>query len=107
MIRKFDYLSLLIIVLFAISCKESDKKQSPVLVNVLSHNDYEQPRPLLDALAAGINYIEVDVALQNGELYVTHTIEEINTQNTFEALYLKPLRELNELPRGRAIEVSK
>ncbi len=57
-----------------------------------SHNDYEQPRPLLDALAAGVTSIEVDLFLEKDLVLVAH--DRGKWRGGFEALYLRPLDEL-------------
>ena len=86
------------LVLILVSCTKV--KNNVALVHVLSHNDYAQNRPLFDALDANINCVEVDIALQNGALYVTHEVSEIIEENTFEALYLEPLRKIIEKNKG-------
>ncbi len=58
-----------------------------------SHNDYEQPRPLVDALAQGFDSIEADVWLVNGRLLVAHELAQAQPGRTLESLYLDPLRE--------------
>ncbi|MGA2497696.1 MAG: phosphatidylinositol-specific phospholipase C/glycerophosphodiester phosphodiesterase family protein [Tepidisphaeraceae bacterium] len=61
------------------------------LTNVHSHNDYEQPRPLFDALDHGFCSVEADVYLVGGELLVAHTPLGIRPGRTLESLYLAPL----------------
>ncbi len=57
-----------------------------------AHNDYEHERPLLDALAHGFTYIEADVHLKDGELYVAHDIPLVlSPKRTLRTLYLDPL----------------
>ncbi|WP_316736498.1 alkaline phosphatase [Pedobacter aquatilis] len=56
-----------------------------------SHNDYHQNVPLLTAYYAGMNSIEADVFLKEGELYVAHEAKEIKTGRTLKDLYLSPL----------------
>lgn len=58
-----------------------------------AHNDYEQARPLLDALERGIGSVEVDIHLVNGALLVAHDLDEVKEGQTLERLYLNPLRE--------------
>ena len=58
-----------------------------------AHNDYEHPRPLLDALGHGYGSVEADVHLVDGELLVAHDPDEVVPGRTLEALYLNPLRE--------------
>lgn len=65
-----------------------------------SHNDYERENPLTDALALGFSSIEADVHLKNGQLYVAHDEEDINTSRTFESMYLKPLFRLAQANGG-------
>ncbi len=57
-----------------------------------AHNDYEQPIPFHAAFTRQAGSIEADVFLQNGELYVAHTRQDIRPDRTLEALYLKPLQ---------------
>jgi len=66
--------------------------QVSALTRAHAHNDYEHPRPLLDALDQGFNSVEADVYLVDGELYVAHEREEIRPERTLERLYLAPLR---------------
>ncbi len=61
--------------------------------NAFSHNDYERPRPLFDALDLHFNCVEADLWLIDGELYVSHDTVAPNPDITFEKLYLKPLVE--------------
>lgn len=58
-----------------------------------AHNDYEHPRPLLDALEHGFTSVEADVHLVDGELLVAHDPEDLEEGRTLESLYLAPLRE--------------
>ena len=60
---------------------------------MLSHNDYERPRPLFDALSFQFNCVEADLWLIDGELYVSHDSVAPNPDITFEKLYLLPLVE--------------
>src|SRR6267143_1596802 len=55
-----------------------------------SHNDYEQPRPLLDALALGYRSVEADILLRDGELWVSHKGRSF--LGTLRELYLDPLQ---------------
>lgn len=57
-----------------------------------SHNDYEQPRPLQDALAHGFDSVEADVWLVDGHLLVAHEQARIQPSRTLQSLYLDPLR---------------
>lgn len=64
-----------------------------------SHNDYEQKRPLLDAVASHITSVEADLFLEGDVIMVAH--DRGKWRGEFESLYLKPLNELwqkNALP---------
>lgn len=67
---------------------QNQEKDPPVLH---SHNDYEQERPLLDALQDQFESVEADIWWSNGEVKVSH-LGFIFT-GTLEALYLRPLFE--------------
>src|SRR5256885_4523438 len=58
------------------------------LVHAHAHNDYEHPRPLLDALDCGFLSVEADVFLVNGQLLVAHDREKTSPQRTLQSLYL-------------------
>jgi hypothetical protein len=66
-----------------------------------AHNDYEHPRPLLDALAQGFTSIEADLFLVDGRLLVAHDRWRVRPERTLEALYLDPLRERVRAHGGR------
>lgn len=57
-----------------------------------AHNDYNHPRPLLDALSHGFTSVEADVWLVDGKLLVAHDRHKVKPKRTLAALYLKPLR---------------
>ena len=59
-----------------------------------SHNDYENARPLTDALTLGFVGAEADVFLVDGVLRVGHDRKAARTGGTLEALYLAPLQAL-------------
>ena len=71
------------------------------LIRAHAHNDYEHPRPLLDALACGFGSIEADVYLVDGRLLVAHDRKAVKPERTLEALYLDPLRERVKQNGGR------
>lgn len=71
------------------------------LPNAHSHNDYEQPRPLLDALDRGFCSVEADVFLAGGELLVAHTVAGLRPGRTLESLYLAPLAQRARENGGR------
>ncbi|MEU6276829.1 phosphatidylinositol-specific phospholipase C/glycerophosphodiester phosphodiesterase family protein [Streptomyces populi] len=56
-----------------------------------AHNDYEHPRPLLDALDHRFGSVEADIYLVDGQLLVAHDPVELDPARTLESLYLEPL----------------
>ncbi|GAB2923415.1 phosphatidylinositol-specific phospholipase C/glycerophosphodiester phosphodiesterase family protein [Streptomyces heilongjiangensis] len=56
-----------------------------------AHNDYEHPRPLLDALDHRFGSVEADLFLVGGHLLVAHDPEDLDPARTLESLYLEPL----------------
>ncbi|MEM8485488.1 MAG: DUF4440 domain-containing protein [Bacteroidota bacterium] len=65
-----------------------------------AHNDYEQERPLLEALSRGIGSIEVDIHLVDGALLVAHDLEDVDSELTLEHMYLDPLKEQIQVNGG-------
>jgi len=61
-----------------------------------SHNDYANPRPLIDALALGYRGVEVDLYLAGSELVAAHERRSVRRNRTLESLYLRPLERLIE-----------
>jgi hypothetical protein len=59
-----------------------------------AHNDYENARPLTDALALGFVGAEADVFLVDGVLRVGHDRKAARTGGTLETLYLAALQAL-------------
>jgi len=66
-----------------------------------SHNDYEQKRPLLDALDRGFCSAEADIFLSNDALLVAHTPFGLKAERTLQKLYLDPLRERTRANGGK------
>ena len=66
-----------------------------------AHNDYEHPRPLLDALDHGFCSVEADVFLVDGELRVAHFGFQACPGRTLQRLYLDPLRRRIKANGGR------
>lgn len=56
-----------------------------------AHNDYEHPRPLLDALDHRFGSVEADIFLVDDQLLVGHDATELDPSRTLESLYLDPL----------------
>jgi hypothetical protein len=63
------------------------------LTQAHSHNDYEQKRPLLEALDYGFCSVEADVYLVEGQLWVAHDRKDLKPDRTLKSLYLEPLAE--------------
>ncbi|MGI8619288.1 MAG: hypothetical protein ACR2L6_09410 [Gemmatimonadaceae bacterium] len=59
-----------------------------------AHNDYENPRPLQEAVERGFRGVEVDLFLVDGTLRVGHDRRRARDGAAFEALYLEPLSAL-------------
>lgn len=59
-----------------------------------AHNDYENPRPLADAVSLGFRGVEVDVFLIDGTLRLGHSRRDARAGATLESQYLDPLRKL-------------
>ncbi|MBT9187365.1 alkaline phosphatase [Zobellia russellii] len=57
-----------------------------------SHNDYLQNVPFWKAYSNGLDILEADIFLKNGQLNVTHTEAEITKGRTLRTLYLDPLK---------------
>src|SRR5438046_8544345 len=66
-----------------------------------SHNDYEQKRPLWDALDLGFCNIEPDIYLIDGQLLVAHELKQVRPDRTLVSLYLNPLRDRVRQNSGR------
>lgn len=76
------------------------------LVNPLprayAHNDYENPKPLMDAIELGFTFIEADVHLINDSLFVSHDFPNSRKDTkTLTTLYLEPLFNLQKLHNGK------
>ncbi|KQX78284.1 phosphatidylinositol-specific phospholipase C/glycerophosphodiester phosphodiesterase family protein [Streptomyces sp. Root1310] len=65
-----------------------------------AHNDYEHPRPLLDALDHRFGSVEADIFLVDGELLVAHSADRLDPTRTLESLYLAPLAARVKAHRG-------
>lgn len=61
------------------------------LINAHAHNDYEHPRPLLDALDHGFCSVEADIYVVEGQLLVAHDRANVSKERTLQALYLDPI----------------
>ena len=81
-----------VVVFLAFACSWALAAVAQPLPRAHAHNDYEHPRPLLDALDHGFGSVEADIHLVDGELLVAHDLDEVQPGRTLEALYLDPLR---------------
>ena len=70
------------------------------LIHAHAHNDYEHPRPLLDALDHGFTSVEADIHLvpnpadaEHPQLLVAHDRLHLKPDRTLQRLYLDPLRD--------------
>lgn len=85
---KFISITLLFFVFNSVSLFSQVKP----LPNAHAHNDYENARPLQNALDNGFTEVEVDIHLIDGELYVAHDRPLFkNPARTLRTLYLEPL----------------
>jgi len=85
-----------------LAADEPPKTQPMLLTRAHAHNDYEHPRPLLDALDCGFCSVEADIWLtKEQQLLVAHTPLKLNTECTLEKLYLDPLRERVQTNGGK------
>lgn len=64
----------------------------PSTSRIFAHNDYEKPVPFNAAYRLNVGYIEADVFLIDGELFVAHTESQVEKSRTLDALYLNPLK---------------
>ncbi len=79
--------------LIGLSLFSAAAAQISPLTRAHAHNDYEHPRPLLDALSHGFCSVEADVFLIDGELIVAHNLPaRPDTVRSLENLYLAPLK---------------
>ncbi|NOT75105.1 MAG: hypothetical protein HOP08_09275 [Cyclobacteriaceae bacterium] len=68
-------------------------------VNAHSHNDYENPQPLIHAYNKGFMSVEADVHLVNGRLRVSHNAPDSKARLLSE-LYLRPLDSIAAIQRS-------
>ena len=69
-------------------------------VLIHSHNDYQQPEPLVNALRNKVYSLEADVYLVNGELKVAHDKKDLDTAPSLFAQYLQPIITLFQTHHG-------
>lgn len=84
---------------------QSKKSKKKVHYNAFSHNDYNRPRPLMDAYDRGFNCVEADLWYIDGELYVYHDRPKNPSRDrAFEKMYVEPIMRLIQENRGRVHE---
>jgi hypothetical protein len=88
------HLILWILLLFAIPLLSQENKRSII---GHSHNDYEQAKPLYNALEYAFESIEVDVFYHNDLLIVSHNTLSLDQKPTIQELYLDPIDSLVNL----------
>ncbi|MFB9462343.1 phosphatidylinositol-specific phospholipase C/glycerophosphodiester phosphodiesterase family protein [Streptomyces cinereospinus] len=83
------------------SALADDRGRSPrPLWRAHAHNDYEHPRPLLDALDHRFGSVEADIYLVGDQLLVAHDPEDLDPARTLESLYLDTLAARVRANRG-------
>jgi len=65
-----------------------------VLEHGHSHNDYEQKRPLDEALMQGFSSVEADIWFRRGDLWISHSGLPWQWKGTLRALYLDRIQKL-------------
>ncbi len=93
---------MLLFVMLAIACSGGDVTLLP---RAHAHNDYEHPRPLLDALEHGFCSVEADIFLRDGELLVGHHPRDLKSEKTLKSLYLEPLKRRVQTRNGSVYDV--
>ncbi|MFA5327016.1 MAG: phosphatidylinositol-specific phospholipase C/glycerophosphodiester phosphodiesterase family protein [Prolixibacteraceae bacterium] len=88
----------LIAIIFA-SCTLQQKEKVQI-IPAHSHNDYEQSRPLFNALDCNFKSVEADVYSIGDSLFVAHDFDQIRPGRTLRSMYLEPLRKQIEKNKG-------
>lgn len=86
---------------FAAGLPVSGQQLNGTLPQAHSHNDYLQAAPFTLAHQQKFGSIEADVFLRNDSLFVAHTLKEIDSEQTFEKLYLNPLLKILAKKEGK------
>src|SRR3954468_24540608 len=79
---------------------EGNKHRPRPLWRAHAHNDYEHPRPLLDALDHRFGSVEADIFLVGDQLLIGHTADDLDPTRTLESLYLDPLARVVKANHG-------
>ena len=99
-VTRFLASSLFLAGLSLMSHEAAIAQQYPVKIH--SHNDYRQTVPFYEAYSQKVYSIEADLFYKDKEFYVSHEIDEINPEFTFDALYLNPILSLYRHNGGKA-----
>ena len=68
-------------------------EMTPQLLPAYAHNDYLNPRPLVEALELGYRGVEADYYVVGGQLLLSHEKEDVDPEVSLRSVYLDPLRE--------------
>jgi alkaline phosphatase len=71
-------------------------------LNAHSHNDYANDIPFWLAYINHFGSIEADIWAVNGDLFVSHNINDIMPERTLDALYIQPVVKLVRHNKGKA-----
>jgi hypothetical protein len=96
MSKTFFYLAVLLLCADVVAAEDGFQTTSSPAKAIKrghAHNDYEHPRPLLDALDNGFCSVEADIFLVKETLLVAHFAIQLRPERTLESLYLEPLRD--------------
>jgi hypothetical protein len=102
-------LAILAGVCFSTAAMSAEQRTSPAAISqkvvplpkAHAHNDYEHPRPLLDALDHGFCSVEADIWLTPEGLLIGHDRKDLQPGRTLQSLYLEPLRQRVKANGGR------
>ena len=81
------------VIILLISLLSGSIEAQTIHYNAFSHNDYERPRPLFDALSFQFNCVEADLWLIDGELNEYHDSFDPHPDSTIEKQNILPLVE--------------
>lgn len=69
-------------------------EEKDIVIPAHSHNDYEQAKPLIDAINYKFKSIEVDVFSVGDSLFIAHDFNQIKPGKTLRKLYIDPLKKI-------------
>lgn len=91
----------LLILFVLISISPSARPQYSTL-NAHSHNDYENEIPFRLAYNNNFGSIEADIWAVKGDLFVAHSVKEIQPERTLDSLYIQPIVRIFRQNKGKA-----